>query len=338
MSERPVGTVDCQIKFRSDFQPNWAGLIRPLRRNGYRVETAATLSIQGDAPKNFVCIKEYASGRRNRPSRWPKYIAKLGSKSYPVESITEHLLTRIGQLCSIVVASSQLRFFNCQVRFLSRYFLGRNETLVHGIELFQGILDESMVKQIASERRESEFYTFQTVKEAVAFAFPDHSNEIMNAFVAMLAFDALVGNNDRHPANWGVIVSIRKGATPRFAPVYDTARALFWNNSETDVQKRLNDDAMLRAYVKKSKPLIGWNGSGQLSHFELVAQIDQNYPAYRPVLVPLTDLALIDACGRILEEEFGPLMSQERRQVIRKCLALRQKLYSMAVTPGPLKV
>jgi hypothetical protein len=88
------------IKFMADFQRNWSTLIEPLKRDKYLVESTNELSIHGDAPKCFLRIKEYTEGRvNNRPGLWPKYIAKVGSKWYPIESITEHLIGRIGQIC-----------------------------------------------------------------------------------------------------------------------------------------------------------------------------------------------------------------------------------------------
>lgn len=53
----------------------------------------------------------------------------------------------------------------------------------------------------------------------------------------MLVFDAIVGNNDRHFYNWGVIVDLKGMKPPRFSPVYDTARGLFWNQSEEWIEK-----------------------------------------------------------------------------------------------------
>jgi hypothetical protein len=203
-------------------QQMFRGLLSVHARYGlparYLVQSTSVLSIHGDAPKSFLRIKEYVEGRpRGKPSRWPAYIAKVGSKFYPIESITEHLLTRLGQLAAVRIADSRLLMVAGQVRFLSKYFLQRNESLVHGIEIFKDHLDVEMVEQIAKRRAEQEFYTFQTVSAAIAEKFPRHRQEIMAAFVEMLAFDALVGNNDRHPANWGVIVPIQQGMPPRFS-------------------------------------------------------------------------------------------------------------------------
>ena len=101
-----------EIRHHADFQLDWADLVAPLRDGRFDIDE--TVSMQGDVPKSFIRIREHADGRTSgknsrrrritrRRGRWPAYIAKVGSKWYPVESITEHLLTRLGQLCGIRV-------------------------------------------------------------------------------------------------------------------------------------------------------------------------------------------------------------------------------------------
>ncbi len=104
--------------------------------------TGAELSIQGDAPKDFVRLREQepgtvSSGRRRRrisrrTSKWRPYIAK------------------------------------------------------------------------------------QTIDDAIAGRFPEEHANIMRRLVEMISFDALVGNNDRHPANWGIVVELKGARAPRF--------------------------------------------------------------------------------------------------------------------------
>ena len=109
---------------KSEYQRDWRGVVEPLRRNRYLVEGLESRSIHGDAPKNFIKIKEYVPGiLSHRPKNWIGYIAKFGNKNYPNESITEHLMTRIGQAASCSIANSMLRMVAGQVRFLSKYFL-----------------------------------------------------------------------------------------------------------------------------------------------------------------------------------------------------------------------
>jgi HipA-like C-terminal domain len=312
------------VKFFSDYQRNWAGLIPHLKRDHYRIESTSDLSIHGDAPKCFLLIKEYVGVRHmQRPRNWLKFIAKIGSKWYPVESITEQLITRIGQCFGFAVADSRLRVVGPQVRFLSRYFLHGDESLTHGIEIFRDDFGHEMVEEIAQKRWERDFYIFPAVVDSLTRAFPEEAAEIVPAFVRMLLFDAIIGNNDRHPANWGVITSPRSKTRSRFAPIFDTARGLFWNSSEEDVRTKLRDRQSLEAYIRKSQPQVGWENEPGLTHFLLLARIAQSYSEYKRLfqdaLAPLT----ADMCAKMLWEEFGHLLSAERIELILRCVGLR---------------
>jgi hypothetical protein len=322
------------IKRFCSFQRNWHAVIQPLRQGKFTIEEVDFLSIPGEQPKSFVRIKEYQPGRPcPPPSRWPAYIAKVGSKLYPTESITEHLLTRIGELCHLEVAESQLRMVGNQVRFLSKYFLRQtSERLTHGVDVFKQYLDEEMVDQIAETKSEQEFYTFQTVCAALKHSFPDQHEQILPRFVEMLAFDALVGNNDRHPANWGVIVPIRTHLPCRFSPVFDTARALFWNFDEDLVNACLRNLERLRAYVRKSSPKIGWDNRRHVNHFDLIRALYHEYPAHRSNLQRFAASGIPEQVAAVLEEEFSSLMSPQRRHLIARCFTLRHKLYGEAIS------
>lgn len=160
------------------------------------------VTLTGDAPKGFVRIYEYQHGskvRRNNPATWPLYIAKTGHKWYPIESITEHLLNRLGSVFGVRMADSKIGIINGQLRFLSRYFLNPSkETLVHGAEIFAGYLeDQALVESIEKANLSRDLFTMQFVERAVAKAFPEEKHVIMGDLVKLLLFDAMVGNNDR---------------------------------------------------------------------------------------------------------------------------------------------
>jgi hypothetical protein len=53
---------DEPIKFRSDYQTDWSRLIRPLIKKRYAIKAPDMLSIQGDAPKAFLLLREEAPG------------------------------------------------------------------------------------------------------------------------------------------------------------------------------------------------------------------------------------------------------------------------------------
>lgn len=200
-------------------------------------------SVMGDAPKELVRIYSYSKDnhfRKINVKRWPLYIAKTGHKWYPIESITERLLCRLGEVFGLRMAESGLAMIGGQVRFLSKFFLnGADEELVHGAEIFAGYIgDEELVAQIEEQQLSRDMFTLQFVEKSVEYQFAFCRDEIMREFIKMLLFDALVGNNGRHFYNWGVIRSITRAFQPYFAPVYDTARGLFWNDTDEKLENR----------------------------------------------------------------------------------------------------
>ncbi len=176
------------------------------------------------------------------------------------------------------------------MRFLSRFFLDdSSERLTHGLDLFRRVLDEETVNEIAKGRREREEYTFQIVETLLRLFFPLHHAQLWRDFVSLLCFDAFVGNNDRHPMNWGIITPVGKGGQTRFAPIYDSARGLFWNVSEDKVRRMLVNPAQLSAYIGKSQPQIGWNdwdASQKFDHFTLIGLIISSHPVAIPLVAP----------------------------------------------------
>ncbi|MBA2645934.1 MAG: HipA domain-containing protein [Pyrinomonadaceae bacterium] len=321
---RPKTSYRKEIKYGADFQLDWVKLIPALK--DYTLKRVDFLSIAGDAPKDFITDSEYRPGHRSRRQRRESYIAKVGSKFYPNESVIEHLITRIGEIYRLRIAESKLRLIDGQVRFMSKYFLNRQkEQLTHGAEVYELCLGKENYAEIADNKAERDFFTFQMTCEAIKDAFPGHTERIVAGYVEMLTFDALIGHNDRHPYNWGVIVPILKARAPRFSPVYDTARALFWNNPENRVRQMLTDARQLETYVNKCAPPIGWDGEQRVDFFRLIGLIWNNFARYRDNIEKfLPDTPLKQSCGMV-EKEFQHLLSAERRELIKRCLHLRQQ-------------
>lgn len=68
-------------------------------------------------------------------------------------------------------------------------------------------------------------------------------------------------------------------APNKFAPIYDSGCCLGREHSEDKVEKIINDNQMLEAYIKKGEAEIHWEGfEKKRKHFELVELLIQNYP------------------------------------------------------------
>jgi hypothetical protein len=317
------------IKISSDYQVDWEKCVPRLKK--YTIQSVDLLSIAGDAPKDFVFDREYRPGHRSRRHPYDKYIAKVGSKFYPLESVIEQLITRIGQCFGVCIADSKLRIIDGQVRFLSKYFLKGGEQLAHGAEIYEYSLGKENYAELSANKQEAEFFSFQMTCEAIKTLFPEEDERIIGGYVEMLAFDAIIGHNDRHPYNWGVIVPLRKDRKLRFAPIFDTARALFWNIPETKIVNMSANDVQFETYVKKCEPPIGWDGEKDIAFFELIALIWKNCPNHRRTIDRLIDETILAEIGKIIDEEFSEMISKQRSDLIKRCLHRRQGLLREAI-------
>jgi hypothetical protein len=212
----------------SGSNPKLKGCVKSLRR-GYWLDLDYFPG--GDAPKSFIALYGYEKKsliKKSDPRTWPRYIAKVGHKWYPVESINEYLFNQIGETLGLTMASSKLIMVGDQLRFLSRYFLKKTESLEHGAQIFAGYVNNPLVvEEIEKQGLARMLFSFQFAEGAIKHMFPEESELILKDFVKMLVFDALTGNNDRHFYNWGVIKHIENKKKPTFAPIYDSARGLF---------------------------------------------------------------------------------------------------------------
>ncbi len=302
-----------------------------IKRKDYFVDNS--VSVGGDAPKKFIGIYDrQLLGCKHKANykNWIRYIAKTGHKWYPIESITELLLNKLGAIFGLKMADSRIAIINGQLRFLSRYFLNSSrEELVHGADILAGYLNETTkyVEDVDKQKLTRDFFTLQVIENAVGSLFLYQKDEIMHDLAKLIIYDALVGNNDRHFFNWGVIRSIDNSSQACFSPVYDTARGLFWNYSEgklMDIVANKAIDTHVRKYCESSRPKIGWEGEKEINHFRLFEKIYKN--EYYISSDEIKSLLLQSVLERMLQEirhDFLPLMSVNRITMICKCLEYR---------------
>jgi hypothetical protein len=296
------------------------------RRNYFIIKDK---SVGGDAPKEFIKLYEYREKHNVKKRNWTPYIAKFGHKWYPNESITEHLIVRIGQVLGLKMADSKLVIINKQVRFLSRYFLNSDdEKLIHGEAIYSEYLEDKLfVEEIENQQFARELLTFQVAEKAIKSMFDKDYKVITIAFVEMLFLDAIVGNNDRHFYNWGVVKDLKNPKTPKFSPIFDTARGLFWNNSDAQIVDRVANKAQLgnylNKYIKNSMPKTGWEGLKNPNHIELVKELIHYKTDYEELLALMIDEKNERVIFKMIDHEFSKLMTTNRILLIKECLKWR---------------
>lgn len=324
----------------SGFFNDLFGSIPSLKVDHYRI--IKDTSVGGDAPKELLRVYEYEEGKKriNNPHSWPIYIAKTGHKWYPYESITEYILNKLGECLGLSMAKSRLYMINGQVRFLSKLFRNdKNQVLEHGAELYSGYLgDKEFVDQVEEYQMARDFFTISFTFDTLKYSYPYQYENIFNDFIKMLVFDAIIGNNDRHFYNWGILKHLNDKHQPFFSPIYDTARALFWNLSENHIRMLYEDaskrNIMLHNYVKKSKPKIGIEKTLNASHLDIISRLcTKKFGSTKDIVVEMISEEKIQACNDLLHGELRSLLSRERLHLITECLNLRYQYLKEAIYP-----
>ncbi|HEY5325438.1 MAG TPA: HipA domain-containing protein [Mucilaginibacter sp.] len=329
--------LDLKKKLRIEVSENCSGIILneddilSVKEKHYYV---IPVTLDGDAPKEFIKLYHYCedSGvKKVNTNTWDSYIAKAAEKWYPHESVVEYMINRIGQVLDLRMNETALFKINTQIRFLSKYFLKKNEILIHGAEICGSYLnDNAFAELIANNLKESRaLFTFEFLTNAIKYTFPDNYNEILNDLVRLITFDALTGNNDRHFYNWGIITNTKKDKqVPKFAPIYDSARGLFWNESDDNIKiikKNLKSNNKFETYLKNACPRISVEGNSKINHFGLIDYLKNNNEHYKLIIEEIASVENEKNVYNMLNKEFLRFFISERNELILLLLKERFK-------------
>ncbi len=303
--------------------------IQRLKGNEYIVKN---YKLDGDAPKQFIkayFYEEDSTVRKLSSSSWIPYIAKTAEKWYPHESVIEFMINRIGQVIGMHMNEIKLVNANGQIRFLSQYFLKKNEKLIHGAEICgEHLGDMLLADEIAKHKPTArELFTFEFIKDSIRTVFPQSFESLIVELVKMIAFDALAGNNDRHFYNWGVIDTKKKTSKlPTFAPIYDSARGLLWNYSDENIKKKFKHGSKkIVSYVEDACPRISIEDNKQANHFQLINFIKRYSQEYKNIVEELAKVENEEKIIKMFKTEFSPYFIHERSELIIGILRTRFK-------------
>jgi len=204
--------------------------------------------------------------------------------------------------------------------------------LVHGADLYSGYLgDRDFVEEIEERQLARQFFIITFTHDALNHMFPYQAEDIFSDFVRMLVFDAIVGNNDRHFYNWGILKHLKDKHQPFFSPIYDTARALFWNRAEAHFHKYRTDSGsrtkMIKNYVIKSKPKTGVEKNDDTNHQDLIKLLcSKKFKNTRDIAHEMITEESKNKIIDLIHDEFGSILSNERKMFITECINLRFQL------------
>lgn len=305
------------------------GKIPYLKKSHYRV---LDVTPDGDAPKQYIKAYFYFKNcpKKSNPKNWDGYYAKFGSKSYPHESIIEYLINQLGDALGLKMNETKLVIANGQIRFLSKDFIRKGQRLIHGTEILAEYFeDRQFIDEINQDKKERrKLLTFDVVFEAIAYVYEEYADDIMAGLISLITFDAIIGNNDRHFYNWGVIGDTTKEENNPvvFAPIYDSARGLLWNTDEQNVllmyDRAMSDSLVIDRYCQKSLPRFSFDDNFKANHFELIghlAKIDK----YRNIISSLVTIEKEQLTLLKLYDTASSFLSKERTELMHKILVNR---------------
>lgn len=321
--ERPVVPTNSPTKFRRIASANkrW-GLTRTLA--GYK---AGTPSVGGKAPK-WVLTNENNSN--------DFYIAKLGATNGRAETFTELFNNQLGEALGFEMAHSGVARLDSDLYFLTRNFRKPEERLVHGSLMIEELFAAKEETDRILAKTEQSFYEVDFLQDVIKAFCKDDANAVFDKFIEMLVFDALVGSMDRHAQNWGVLQQTSLPERYRFAPIFDSARALLWSLPERKLMEYHGNETKIRRYVDASKPCIGPPGKhpkvNACNHFDVVESLVRLYPHPTEVALAKVSTRTVHVAAKLLDSfPYFRYLSGLRRKLILKVLEIRaDKLIEIA--------
>jgi hypothetical protein len=88
---------------------------------------------------------------------------------------------------------------------------------------------------------------------------------------------------------------------------------------------------LLENYVKKCKAPLSWDSEPNVDFFRLIGLIWNSSEKYRGNIEKFLAGEPLKKTFETLDKEFRDMMSAERRELIKRCLRLRQQVMSEAI-------
>jgi hypothetical protein len=233
------------------------------------------------------------------PDDFEMYYFKEPKEKYPWEFWNEIVASVIGKELGFNTLEYRPAVMDgiggCLSKSMTENF---SEELIHGQQYLIRMLPEFELKKGTD-------HTFQLIEEF--FKSDSRARNMLDQFIEMLIFDAVVGNRDRHQQNWAIIRRITAIRTRTilynalkelfsgnfkmknfrnpyeieviFSPLFDNGNCLAYNIVENDIDNYLENQDKLEKYLFGSKAVshVRWFGNS-LPHIELLMQIEKKYP------------------------------------------------------------
>ncbi|WP_172899999.1 HipA domain-containing protein [Bradyrhizobium erythrophlei] len=147
----------------------------------------------------------------------------------------------------------------------------------------------------------------------------------------LLAFDALIGNTDRHSENWGVLAHLVPGTNDlnfTMAPAFDHGTSLAYQVRESDLARE-STSASISKHVARGTHHLRFSGQQAIrGHFDLCQIVAETSASAKAAVAGMTTLS-IDGVKNVLNECCAfrlpeGVCSQERADYLIKLIEARR--------------
>ncbi len=151
------------------------------------------------------------------------------------------------------------------------------------------------------------------------------------SWAKIFLFDALIGNQDRHQDNWGIIWHgiDPKMAKAQLAPAFDNGTSLGHEMLEERLH-RFDDPDRLERYVSRGTHHVRWNlkDPNKCNHFELIQKLITLRPSLTETMLACLGFDQSELEGLVMELtkfDIPVALSVDRCDFILKLLSCRQR-------------
>lgn len=266
-----------------------------------------------------------------------RYLFKQSRDIYPEQFWAEVIAYRIGLLTRVAVpvAFPAWNRATGTCGALIEWFYGYSEIpaerYVRGSYFLHSVIDDYDLKK----GKQHNLHTVQRIcaKMARSAQPPRLAQNWLNTWARVLAFDALIGNTDRHHDNWGFLFEIGSlgvAESIRLAPAFDNGTSLATELTAERIATA--DDVFVTRYIARGTHHMRWSleEPKKAGHRELLQRMVAEHPQLRVEMVDVLTFdenALRMALMNLPELEIPVPLSRERAAfMLRLTLARRDHL------------
>lgn len=178
------------------------------------------------------------------------------------EAWAEKVSSEIGKLLGLTMMDVHLAVRQNINGIIAKKFTSGAEEFYEGGDLITSIIEDF-------DRYKLDNYSLDHISKALA------EFQLDKNFIVIPVFDALIGNQDRHCDNWGIIAT---RSDYRLAPIYDNGASFGFGLKEDRIKMMFKDSNMFKAFSNRSYSLIGIDGKKKPKYLELLSFIRSQYP------------------------------------------------------------